>query len=148
MADAEINTTGSLRLEYIADIEFGPAATESHLWLTLATVMVVLILGIAVWRRYNSQCSRTLRTVRHLERQYAQDEIDSRQAVYALAAAMRRAAGVSRLTSEMPLPEIEPERWQRFHENLAAARYSRDGVSREETTRLIDEGRFWIRSWR
>jgi hypothetical protein len=148
MADSEINTIGSLRLEYIADIEFGPAATESHWWLTLATVMVVLILGIALWRRYNSQCSQTLRALRYLRRQYAHDEIDSRQAVYALAAAMRRAAGVSRLTSEMPLPEIEPERWQRFHETLAAARYSRDGVSREETTRLINEGRFWIRSWR
>jgi hypothetical protein len=146
MADAEINPTGSLRLEYIADIEFGSAAMESHFWLSLVTVMVVVILGIAVWRQYNSQCNRTLRSLRHLRRQYAHDEIDSRQAVYGLAAAIRRAAGVSRLTSEIPLPEIEPERWQRFHETLSAARYSREGISREETTRLIDEGRFWVRS--
>ncbi|MEJ2322199.1 MAG: DUF4381 domain-containing protein [Gammaproteobacteria bacterium] len=148
MADAEINPTGSLRLEYSADIEFGPAVTQSGVWLSLVAMMVVVILGIAIWRRYNSPCNWSLRALKQLRVQFARDEIDSRQVVYGLAVVMRRAAGVSRLSSDMPLGGIAPERWQQFHRTLAAARYSREGISAVETTRLIDEGRFWVRSWR
>jgi hypothetical protein len=148
MADAEINLTGSLRLEYIADIEFGPAVMESHFWLFLATVMLIVILVTAIWRRYTCQSSRSLRALKQLRRQYARGEIENRQVVFELAALMRRAASVSRLSAEMPLPDIEPERWQWFHERLAAARYSREGISQEETARLIEEGRLWMRLWR
>ena len=148
MADAEINTTGSLRLEYIADIEFGPAVLESHFWLFLATVMLFVILAIAIWRRYTDQYSRSLRALKQLRRQYTRSEIESRQVVFELATLMRRTAGVSRLSAEMPLPGIERNRWHRFHEMLAAARYSREGISQEETVRLIDEGRLWMRLWR
>jgi hypothetical protein len=148
MAGAELNPTGSLRLEYIADIEFGPAVTQSDVWLTLVAMMVVVILAIAIWRRYSSPCYRSLRALKQLRDRFARNEIDRRQVVYGLAVVMRRAAGVSRLSSEMPLGEFAPERWQQFHKTLAAARYSREGISHVETIRLIDEGRYWVRSWR
>ncbi|MDT8405189.1 hypothetical protein [Sulfuriflexus sp.] len=140
-------------LEGILDIVLPLAPADSGLGgytgLALAGLLTgtLIAIGYRWWSRPRQRCQRQLTRLRQ---QYDHGRIDTRKAVFNLAAILRTRLRSHQLADNVPLPtHLQPyqSRWQAFINDLDSARYSAVNLNAPAFNRLAIETRFWIRKW-
>ena len=80
----------------------------------------------------------------------AVNKIDHQKAACQLSKILRKNLGLSPVLTRTPVPEALAAhrlRWDSFTERLSRACYSSFGVDQEQTTFLLKEAYFWVKSW-
>jgi len=140
-------------LEGILDIVLPLAPADSGLGGYTGLALAGLLTGILIaigYRWWSSPRQHGQRQLTRLRQKYNHGRVNTREAVFSLAAILRTRLRSHQLADNVPLPaHLQPyqARWQAFINDLDTARYSTVNLNAPAFNRLAIETRFWIRKW-
>ncbi len=113
------------------------------------SVVILILIGALIWRRYLSRRGRARSALRRCKRSLLAGSITDQDAAYAIAAALQSGLGLNEVTASMLIPDkiIRKEAtWLFFLKQLAQLRYVRE-VPSIDMASLFRQADRWLRIW-